>query len=63
MLTSKEIKVLKLKRKNFTQLKIAKKLKISQPAVSKFYKNAIGKIKDAKEVLKLKKEIGIKDEK
>ncbi len=63
MLTPKEIKVLKLKKKNFTQLKIAKKLKISQPAVSKFYKNAIGKIKDAEEVLKLKKEIGVKDEK
>ena len=61
MLTQKEIKVLKLKEKNLTQLEIAKKLKISQPAISSFYNNALKKIKDAEEVLKIKKEIGIKD--
>jgi len=60
MFTEKEIKVLKLKKKDFTQLQIAKKLKISQPAVSKFYNNALNKIKDAREVLKLKRELGIK---
>ncbi len=63
MLTQKEIEVLNLKKKNFTQNEISKKLKISQPAVSKFYNNALNKIKDAEEVLKLKKELGVKDEK
>ena len=62
MLTEKEIEVLKLKEKGLTQLEIAKKLKISQPAISSFYNNAIKKIKDAEEVLKLKKELGVKDE-
>ena len=60
MLTEKEIEVLKLKLKGLTQLDISKKLKISQPAVSKFYNNALWKIKDAEEVLKLKKGVGIK---
>ncbi|MDP4039541.1 MAG: LuxR C-terminal-related transcriptional regulator [Candidatus Pacearchaeota archaeon] len=59
MLTEKEIEVLKLKKKGLTQLEIAKKLKISQPAVSSFYNNALKKIKDAEEVLKLKRELGI----
>ena len=62
MLTEKEIAVLELKLKDFTQLEIAKKLKITQPAVSKFYNNALAKIKDAREVLRLKKELGVKDE-
>jgi len=62
MLTEKEIAVLELKLKNFTQLEIAKKLKITQPAVSKFYNNVLAKIKDAGEVLRLKKELGVKDE-
>lgn len=60
MLTEKEIQVLELKNKKLTQLEIAKKLKISQPAVSAFYNNALKKIKDAGEVLKLKKKMGIK---
>ena len=55
MLTEKEILVLKLKNDGLTQEKIAKKLKISQPAVSSFYNNALWKIKDAEEVMKLKK--------
>ena len=62
MLTEKEIAVLELKLKDFTQLEIAKKLKITQPAVSKFYNNALAKIKDAGEVLRLKKELGVNDE-
>lgn len=57
MLTQKEIDVLKLKREGLTQLEIAKKLKISQPAVSSFYNNALKKIKDAEEILRLKKEL------
>ena len=59
MLTEKEIEVLKLKKKGLTQKDIAKKLKISQPAVSNFYNNALWKIKDAEETIKLKKEIKI----
>ena len=62
MLTKKEIEILQLKKKGFTQKEIAKKLNISQPAVSSFYKNALHKIKDAEEVLKIKKEIGVKEE-
>jgi len=62
MLTEKEIEVLKLKEKNLTQLEIAKKLKISQPAISSFYNNALKKIKDAEEVLRIKKELGVKNE-
>jgi transcriptional regulator len=62
MLTEKEIEVLKLKKECFTQKDIAKKMKISQPAVSDFYNNALNKIKDAEETLKLKKELKIKDE-
>ena len=61
MLTKKEIEVLKLKKQGFIQLDIAKKLKISQPAVSNFYNNALKKIKDAEEVIVVKKELKIKD--
>jgi len=43
MLTEKEIEVIKLKKKGLTQLEIAKKLKISQPSVSSFYGEAIGR--------------------
>jgi transcriptional regulator len=60
MLTEKEIQVVKLKKEGLTQKDIARKLKISQPAVSSFYNNALFKIKDAEEVLKLKKELKIK---
>ena len=60
MLTEKEKEVLKLKSHGFNQKEIAKKLKISQPAVSNFYNNALWKIKDAEEVIKLKKEMRIK---
>ncbi|MFA5764362.1 MAG: LuxR C-terminal-related transcriptional regulator [archaeon] len=60
MLTEKEIEVLRLKKRGLTQSEIAKKLKISQPAVSNFYNNALWKIKDAEEVLKLKREEGLR---
>ncbi|MEI7718900.1 MAG: LuxR C-terminal-related transcriptional regulator [archaeon] len=62
MLTEKEIEVLKLKKQGLTQSEMAKKFKISQPAISNFYKNAMSKIKQAEEIIKIKKEIGIKDE-
>jgi transcriptional regulator len=60
MLTEKEKIVLQMKKEGFSQLEIAKKLKISQPAVSGFYNNALWKIKDAEDTVKLKKELGIK---
>jgi len=62
MLTEKEIKVLKLKKEGLTQSETAKKLKISQPAVSSFYNNALKKIKQAEEILRIKEELGIKNE-
>jgi transcriptional regulator len=62
MLTKKEIEVLKLKKEGMTQIEIAKKLSISQPAVSSFYNNAVKKIKDVEETLKIKKQLGIKFE-
>lgn len=62
MLTEKEIEVLRLKKDGLTQTEIARKLKITQPAVSNFYKNALNKISEAEEIIKLKKELKIKDE-
>lgn len=60
MITEKEIKVLKLRRSGLKQAEIAKKLRISQPAVSNFYNNALNKIKQAEQVIKIKKELKIK---
>ena len=59
MLTEKEIAVLKLKKEGFTQTEISKKLKITQPAVSSFYNNALKKTREAEETLKIKKELKI----
>jgi transcriptional regulator len=59
LLTEKEIGVLKLKSEGLTQVEIAKKLKISQPAVSNFYNNAIKKMREAEEVIRLKEELEI----
>ena len=61
MLTEKEILVVKLISSGLTQVQVAKKLKISQPAVSSFYNNALWKIRDAESVIKLKKELGVKN--
>lgn len=59
MLTEKEISVLKLKRDGLTQVQIAKKLKITQPAVSNFYNNAIKKMREAADIIKVKEELEI----
>ncbi len=59
MLTPKEIDVLKLKKAGSTQNEIARKLKISQPAVSKFYNNSLKKIQEAEKIIQLKKELKI----
>jgi Tfx family DNA-binding protein len=61
-LTEKEIKVLQLKREGLTQIQIAKKLKITQPAVSDFYRNAMAKIRASYDTIKIAKGLKIKDE-
>lgn len=60
MLTEREIEVLNLIGNGLTQKEIAKKLKITQPAVSNFYKRGIEKIKDAEEIIKIKKGLNLK---
>ncbi|MDD5700050.1 MAG: LuxR C-terminal-related transcriptional regulator [Candidatus Nanoarchaeia archaeon] len=60
MLTGKEISVLELKKKGLKQTEIAKKMKISQPAVSNFYNNAMDKIRQAEQIIRIKKELRIK---
>ena len=62
MLTEKERKILELRRKGLRQIEIAKKLKISQPAVSSFESNAIKKITEAHATLDFIKNIGLKPE-
>ena len=63
LLTKKEVEVLKLKKQGFTQNEMAKRLKISQPAVSNFFNNALKKIRDANDVLKMAREVNINFEK
>lgn len=63
MLTKKEIQVLELRKKNLTQIEVAKRLNISQAAVSKFEKNAIDKIRDAQRVLRVQKKLKLEVEK
>jgi len=62
LFTKKEIEVLKLRKKGLLQTEIAKKLKISQAAVSKFEKNAISKIRDAKKLLGITKKLKVEVE-
>jgi len=62
LFTKKEIEVLELRRKKLTQTEVAKKLKITQAAVSKFEKNAIAKIKDAKRLLILAEKMNLEVE-
>ena len=63
MLTKREIEVLKLREKGLKQKEVAKKLKITQSAVSLFEKNAYRKIRDSARVLEIIKEIGVKYDK
>jgi Tfx family DNA-binding protein len=53
LLTEKEIEVLRLRIANLTQVEVAKKLGISQAAVSSFEKNAMKKIDEAHSTIKL----------
>ncbi|MBS3141890.1 hypothetical protein J4464_00705 [Candidatus Woesearchaeota archaeon] len=62
MLTKKEIQVLELVKQGLIQEEIAKRLKISQPAVSNFYNNARRKIREAKSVLSIAKEMKLDEE-
>lgn len=59
MLTEKEIEVLGLRKKGMRQSEIAKILKISQPAVSAFESNALKKIREAGEIVKISKKLGL----
>ena len=59
MFTRKEIEVMELRKKDLTQTEVAKKLKISQAAVSKFEKNALAKIRDANKLLIISKKLGL----
>ncbi|MGV8168989.1 MAG: sigma factor-like helix-turn-helix DNA-binding protein [Candidatus Nanoarchaeia archaeon] len=58
MLTEKEIEVLRLRKASLTQVEVAKKLGISQAAVSSFEKNALKKIEDAENTFAYGKKIG-----
>ncbi len=62
-LTEKEILVLQLRSEGLTQAKIARRLKISQAAVSDFETNAHKKLRDAEEMLNFAKKIGVKPQK
>ena len=62
MLTKKEIEILRLRKQGLKQSEIAKKLKISQHAVSRFENNVIKKVRDAKEILEIANEIRVYDE-
>jgi len=60
MLTKKEIGILKLKKKGLTQVEISKILKISQPAVSGFYNNALKKVREARKISEIAEKLKIK---
>lgn len=55
-LTEKEKQVLQLRSDGLTQIEVARRLKISQAAVSDFEKNAWRKIQDARADLEFCKE-------
>jgi len=60
MLTKRELEIITLRKKGLNQKQIAKKLKISQPAVSKFENNIKRKIEDTFETVKIIKKLGMK---
>jgi Tfx family DNA-binding protein len=60
MLTKKEIEVLELRQKGLIQKDVAKKLGISQAAVSHFEKNARRKIAEAKTTIEAARRLGVK---
>lgn len=60
MLTKKERQILELRKKGMKQEDIASRLRISQPAVSSFERNALKKIREAKRVIDFADSMGIK---
>ena len=60
MLTKKERQILELRKKGMKQEDIASRLRISQPAVSSFERNALKKIREAKQVVEIADSMGIK---
>ena len=59
MLTKKELEVVTLRQEGLTQNSVAKRLKITQAAVSKFEHNAKQKILDAQRTVRLAKQLGL----
>jgi len=59
MLTHKEIEIIILRKKGLKQTEISEKLRLSQPAISKFETNAKRKIKDAEEIVRIAKSLGL----
>jgi transcriptional regulator len=59
MLTEKELEVLRRRSRGESQREIARALKISQAAVSKFETNAHRKLLEAEQVLTISKELGL----
>jgi hypothetical protein len=59
VLTERELAVLKLRKAGKTQAEVSTILKITQPAVSNFERNAQKKIKDAQELLQNIKHLGL----
>ncbi|MBR9690930.1 helix-turn-helix domain-containing protein [Candidatus Woesearchaeota archaeon] len=60
MLTDKEMEILRLRQQGLKQTEIAKKLNITQPAISKFEANIQKKIEGATRLVKEVKKLGIK---
>jgi transcriptional regulator len=59
-LTEKEVAVLRLRSQGLTQADVAKRLKISQAAVSDFESNAYHKLLDAELMLEEAKDLNVK---
>jgi len=62
MLTKREIEIFSLRREGLTQKEIAKKLKLSQPAISKFENNIKKKTNDSLETINILRKMGVKIE-
>lgn len=63
MITRKEKEILLLRLKDdLTQIDVAKKLNISQAAVSKFERTAFKKIKDSYKIIGFAEKLGVKIE-
>jgi transcriptional regulator len=59
MLTEKELQILTLRKEGLLQIEIAKRLKMTQGAISRFEANAKRKIREAREELAMLDRLGI----